>query len=150
MSRTGKPSRRILRSNGREGQTDGLLQGVVGAGAQAAQERLELGEGLLDRRAVRGIRRQEEQVAAPRREGLANAGRFMGAQLVQHHDLPGPQPRRQFRADVPRERLCVGRAPSISQGSCRPSGLSAATTVVWWPCLRGTAPVARWSWGAQP
>ena len=41
-------------------------------------------------------------------------------------------------------------APSISQGACRPSGVSATTNVVFFPWLRGTEPVARWSCGAQP
>ena len=47
-------------------------------------------------------------------------------------------------------KVSVSIAPSISQGTCRPSGVSDATSVVFLPWLRGTAPVARRSWGAQP
>ena len=103
----GKPSRRILRSNRLDGQTDGLLEGLVGAGAEATQDGLELGEGLLDRRQVRGVGRQEEQGAAARRQGLADAGGLVSAQIVEDHHLPGPQPRRQFLADVPRKGLGI-------------------------------------------
>jgi len=41
-------------------------------------------------------------------------------------------------------------APSISQGSCKPSGASAATSVVFLPWVRGTELLARRSGGAQP
>ncbi|MEO7001817.1 MAG: hypothetical protein ABI068_08320 [Ktedonobacterales bacterium] len=34
----GKPRRRIVGGNGLDGQTNGLLKGVVGAGAQPPQE----------------------------------------------------------------------------------------------------------------
>ncbi len=46
--------------------------------------------------------------------------------------------------------VCVFIAPSLIQGTCRPSGARAATSVVFLPWLRGTEPVARWSCGAQP
>jgi hypothetical protein len=46
--------------------------------------------------------------------------------------------------------VAVSIAPSIIHGTCRPSGVSAATKVTFLPWLRGTAPLARRSCGAQP
>ena len=92
----GKPGGDIVVSNGLNGQADGLLEGLLGARSQAAQQRLELGERLLDRREIGRVRRQEEQLAAAGFYGLANAVSFVGAQLVQHHDLSRPQRRREL------------------------------------------------------
>jgi hypothetical protein len=46
--------------------------------------------------------------------------------------------------------VAVSIAPSISHGTCRPSGASAATSDVFLPWVRGTDPLARWSCGAPP
>src|SRR5262249_22790037 len=43
----------------------------------------------------------------------------------------------------------VSIAPAISQGTCKPSGTSAATTVMCLPWVRGTEPLARWSGGGR-
>ncbi len=47
-------------------------------------------------------------------------------------------------------KVVVSLAPSISHGTCNPSGVRAATKVTLWPWLRGTAPPARRLCGAQP
>jgi hypothetical protein len=49
----------------------------LGAGAQAAQDRFELGERLLDRREVRRVRRPVEQCALALCSGLADALRLV-------------------------------------------------------------------------
>jgi len=53
-------------------------------------------------------------------------------------------------AAIDHANVAVSIAPAIIQGSCRPSGASAAPNVVCLPWWRGTDPVARWSCGAQP
>src|SRR5262249_62072599 len=73
IPRMGEPRGSIVAGNGREDQADRFLERFMGASAQPAQDGLDLGKRLLDRRAVRGVGWQEEQVAAARREGLANA-----------------------------------------------------------------------------
>ena len=83
-------------------------------------------------------------------QSLANAGRLVHTQIIHDDDLPRPQRWHQLLGDVPLERSSGSTAPSIIHGTCRPSGASAATNVVFFPWLRGTDPLARWSCGAQP
>ena len=73
----------------------------------------------------------------------------MHAQIIQHDHLPGPQ-RGANCSRMYHSKVSVVIAPSISQGSCKPPGVSAATNVVFLPWLRGTDPLARRSCGAQP
>ena len=93
VTRVGEPRDHIVAGNAFESPVDRVLERFVDAGAQSAQPCLELGERLLDRREVRGVGRQEEQLALTRGQGLADAGGFVGAQIVEHDDLPRPQPR---------------------------------------------------------
>ena len=60
----GEPGGGIFARNGVHGQAHRLHEGLVSAGAQPAQDRLELGERLLDGREVGRVGRQEEQLAA--------------------------------------------------------------------------------------
>ena len=69
----------------------------------------DLRERLLDRRAVGRVRRQEEQRAAARFEGLANAGGLVDAQIIEHDHLPWPQRRPELLRDVPGEGLGIHR-----------------------------------------
>jgi len=71
VTRMGEPSDGIVVGTGLDGQADRLLERVVGACTESPQERLDLGERLLDRREVGRVGRQEEQVAAARRDVAA-------------------------------------------------------------------------------
>ena len=87
----GIPSGGIGGGNRRDGQAHGLLERFLRASAQAAQDRLELGERLLNRVEVRRVGRQEAHVATACGERRADTGRFMGAEIVHHDDLPRMQ-----------------------------------------------------------
>ena len=82
-----EPASRIVGGNGFNGQANGLLEGVLGAGAEAAQDRFELGERLLDRREIWRIGRQEEHFALPFSQRLTDARCFMHAQIIQDYYL---------------------------------------------------------------
>ena len=110
VASVGEPGARVSGGDGLDRPMHRLHQRLVSARPQPAQDRLELGERLLDGGAVGRIRRQEEQFTAARGEGVADAGGLMHAQIVQHDHLPGPQLWRQLLADVPLEGLRRDRA----------------------------------------
>ena len=99
----GEPCDRIIWGDGVNRYPHGLPECLPSAGAQSAQDGLDLGECLFDRRKVGRVGRQEEELAVARFQGLANAGRLVDAQIIQHHDLSRSQRRRQLFRDVPHE-----------------------------------------------
>ncbi len=70
----GEPCQGIIGRDRLDRHPHGLREGLVGAGAQLAQDSLDLGECLLDRREVGRVGRKKEQVAVPCFDGLANSG----------------------------------------------------------------------------
>ena len=64
------------------------MERLLGAGAQSTQDSCDLGEGLLDRREVRRVGRQEEQLAVARFNRLAKTVGFVGAQVIHDDHLP--------------------------------------------------------------
>ena len=78
----GEPCFRIVAGNGLDGEADGFLERLLGAGTEPAQDSLDLGKRLLDRREVGRVGRQEEQLAVVRFQGLANTGRLVDAQII--------------------------------------------------------------------
>jgi hypothetical protein len=98
---------------------------INGASCGGAQQGLELGEGLLDRRAaphrrwwsvlgarreVRTVRRQVEEFGALSLDRGAHALDLVGAKVVQHHDVARAQGRRQRLLDIGEEARAVDRA----------------------------------------
>ena len=65
---------RILAGNSLDGEADRFLERLRGTGSESAQDGLDLGECLFDRREVRRVGREEEQRAVAGLKGLANAG----------------------------------------------------------------------------
>jgi len=117
----GEPSDCIVAGDGVDRLVDGLQEGVPGAGAQAAQDRLDLGERLLDGRAVRRVGRQKEQLAITRLDRLADALCLMHTQVVQHHDLSRSQGGSQLLLDVALEGRGIHR-PLNRPGRLQPLG----------------------------
>src|SRR5215831_10744353 len=74
-----EPGRGIVAGNRLDGETNGFLERLLGARSQPAQDGFDLGERLLNGREVGRVRRQEEQLAAARFNGLANTVGFVGA-----------------------------------------------------------------------
>ena len=66
----------------------GLLDG---AGVFLAEERLELGECLLDGVEVGAVGRQKEELGADVADGTANRAGFVAADIIHHHDVARPQ-----------------------------------------------------------
>jgi hypothetical protein len=150
----GIPSGSIAGGNRLDSQSHRLLERFLRAGAQTAQDGLELGERLLDGVEIRGVRWQEEQRKSRSQPRAASASRMLAALCALRLSMTTICPGRSRGANCSRiyhSKVSVVIALSTSsQGSCNPSGVSAATSVVFLPWLRGTAPAARWSWGAQP
>ena len=105
----GEPRRGIVWGNRLDGKANRFLERLLGARPQSAQDGLDLGERLLDGREVGRVRRQEEQLAAARFNGLANAVGFVGAQIVHDDHLSWPQRRRELLGDVPGKRVRIHR-----------------------------------------
>jgi hypothetical protein len=122
---------------------------VPGPGGGLAQERLELGEQLLDRLQIRAVGRQVEERGAGRGDRLADAGDLVGREVVEHHDVAGRERRRQELLDIGANAVPV-IGPSSTSGAITPLCLSPATKVVvrQWPC--GTAATRRWSEAQRP
>ena len=85
-------------------------QALAGTLGGLAQCRLEFGEGLLDRVEVRAVGRQVDQLSTLRSDRLGNAGGFVTAQIVEHHNVLRPQRGREHLLDISTEALAVDRA----------------------------------------
>ena len=79
-----------------------------------SQERLQLGEGLLDRVEVRAVGWEVEQTRAGRLDGLPHAGHLVDAQVVENDRVAALQHRDQGIGDVSQEAPAVRR--SVEQG----------------------------------
>src|SRR3954453_15034478 len=74
-----------------------------------AQERLQLGEGLLDRVEVRAVRRQVEELCARRLDQGSHPWPLVAGQVVQDHDIARPKLRHEDLLDIGLERRAVDR-----------------------------------------
>ena len=84
-----------------EQATEGVPERVTGAGGSFAQERLQLGEGLLDRVQVGGVGRQVERARSTcRPDRLGDAGHLVSGQVVHDHDIARGQLRHEHLLDV--------------------------------------------------
>src|SRR5215211_1281636 len=95
VAAVGEPAPRVLRAHRVQSPADGLQERLARPGLRLPQERLDLGEGLLDRREIRRVGRQEQQRAAPCFDEVAHPFAPVRAEVVQHHHLTRPQRRRQ-------------------------------------------------------
>jgi hypothetical protein len=67
---------------GVEGLTDGLPERLDGAAGGSAEQRLEVGEGLLDRVQIRAVGRQVEQLRPGRLDRCAHARDLVRAEVA--------------------------------------------------------------------
>ena len=100
-----------------------------------AQERLELGEQLLDRVEIRAVGRQVEDRGRGRGDRLADDHDLVRRQVVEHNDVAGRECGRQELLDVRAERRAV-MGPSSTSGATMPLCRRPATSVVHWHGLR--------------
>jgi hypothetical protein len=100
-------------------EADGSPQATDGALGRLAQEGFQLGEGVLDRIEVWGIRRQVEQLGASGFDRLADARSFVAAEVVHDDDVAWLQLGRQHLLDISLEGDAVDR-PIENQGCHHP------------------------------
>jgi hypothetical protein len=108
---------------------DGCPEGLDSSGGGLAQDCLELGEELLDRVEVWRIGRQAEQPGAACLDGRAHACDVVRAEIVQDHDVAGPQRRCEHLLDIGAEPFAVDRS-TMTKGAVSPSQRRPATKVV--------------------
>jgi len=77
---------------------------------RGAQQSLELREGQFDRVEVRTVRRQVDEPRPNGFDGVADAGRFVGRQIVHDHHVAGAQRGDQLLLDVLSEGVAVHRS----------------------------------------
>ena len=87
--------------------TDGVPQGLDGAGGGFAQQRLELGEGLFDGIEVGAVRRQITQDGTGGFNSFTHAGDFVGGEIVQHDNVARPQHRHEELLHPGQEALAI-------------------------------------------
>lgn len=90
--------------------SDGDADGVEGPRGLLSQQRLELGEGHLDRVEIGGIGWQEQKPGAPLAHQLGGALALVEADIVEDDDIARLQFGRQLRLDIAFEYLAVHRA----------------------------------------
>ena len=90
--------------DGGEEAADGGPELVLGPCRGLAQERLELGEELLDRVEIGTVGRQIEERGVGRGDRLADAVDLVRGEIVEHHDVAGLERRCQELLDVGAER----------------------------------------------
>jgi hypothetical protein len=107
IATVGEPAERILGGHGLQGLANGFLQRLMGPGTHASQKGFELGEGFFDGSIIRRVGRQEEQFTATRLDELTHARPFMGAEIIEHHDLSSRQTGSQDLFDVGFKGQCI-------------------------------------------
>ena len=85
-------------------------EAVDGALGRLAQERLQLGEGVLDRVEVGRVGREVEQARAGCLDQLSHPRPLVAGQVVHDHDVAGPQLGDEDPLDVGLEGVAVDRA----------------------------------------
>ena len=89
---------------------DGLPQGLDRALRGFAQQRLVLGESLLDRVQIGAVGRQVNELRPSGGDCLGNAGDFVAAQIVEQDNVAGRQCRCQHLLDIGAKAPAVDRA----------------------------------------
>ncbi len=79
---------------------DGAPEGVDGSDRPGSEERLEFGEGHLDRIEVGTIGRQEQEPCAFGEDGFLCRWAFVSRQIVGDDDVARPEGRDQLRLDI--------------------------------------------------
>src|SRR5437764_1964340 len=83
-----KPAVRILCCHREQRLTNGFLQGFARARSRSSQKSLHFRKGFFNRREIRGIGGQKEQLTASALDQFLHLLAFMGCQVVHDHDLP--------------------------------------------------------------
>ena len=96
--------------------TDGGPECLDGARGLPSQERLELGEGVLDRIEVGAVRRQVAQLGACRLDQIAHARPLVTGQVVHDDDVAWVKLRDQDPIDPGLEDVAVDRAVDDERG----------------------------------
>jgi len=87
---------------------DCRIEGLAGACFGGSQGRFELAHTQLHRREIRRVGGQKYPPHPAARQGLLNARRFVGRQVVQHHDITWDQRRPQHLRDIRAKDLGIG------------------------------------------
>lgn len=95
---------------GSEELADSVPEGFDGARGGGSEERLELGESVLDRVQVRTVGRQIEELGARGLDRFAHAFDLVRAEIVEHDDVARTQLGRQGLLDIGQEARAVDRA----------------------------------------
>jgi hypothetical protein len=105
---------------GIEQAADGRPEFLLGTDGGLAQERLKLGEQLLDRVQIRAVRRQVEKRSAGRGKRLADAVDLVRGEMVEHDDVAGRERLRQGIARHRRVRFSSSRSRDDGTPTTRP------------------------------
>jgi len=97
--------------------SNGIPEAVAGPLAGLSEQRLEFGEGLLDRIEVGAVGRQVEQPSLPAFDGLLNAGDLVAGQIVHDDDIARIQRRDEDLLDISPEDVAVHGAIEDVRGS---------------------------------
>ena len=87
----GKPPTRIGSGDREQSLSDSVNQGLVSARPHAPEIGLQLGERFLNRREIRGVGRQKQQLAAFGFNRLSHPSALMDTQVIHDDDLPTVQ-----------------------------------------------------------
>src|SRR5262249_30883109 len=127
---------RILGRDGLDRHPHGLPEGLLGASTDLAQDGCDLRKRLCTRGAI-GVQSGEEGDRKSRGQWRASrAWRLRAAVWTLKVSSTTICPGRRGGAScsaMDHAKVAVSLAPSISQGTCKPSGASAATSVVCFP-----------------
>jgi hypothetical protein len=139
--------RALIRAEEGQGGRDERVHLIEVARAGRAEERLELGKGLLDRIEVRTVRGEEAELGAGGFDGGLHVGLFMHGQVVEDHDIARPEGRHEHLFDVGPETRLVDRPVEDGRGG-QPRHAEAGDHRVRLPVPAGgvvSEPVAAWA-----
>ena len=111
-----------MRGEPTEESSDGIPESFAVPGGGLADQRLQFGEGLLNRIEIGAVGRQVDKPGAARLDGFAHASHLVRAEVVHDDDVTGHEGRGQDLFDVGEEHLAVHRA--IKDERCRYPGRS--------------------------
>ncbi len=109
IATVGKPPRRVRCGDRGQRRRDRVVQGLAGARSAPAQGGLERAERLFDRGEVRRVRRQPQELAAPRFNAPLGIGALVHAEVVPDHHLARFEARSQDLVDEGIEGAAVDR-----------------------------------------
>jgi hypothetical protein len=99
--------RRIRRAVLGEDFAAGVGDRLVASGSRLSQQSFELGENLFDRIEVEGVFRQEHEADSDIADRFAHRPSFVGAEIVEDHDVARLQRRHEELFDIGVEALAV-------------------------------------------